>query len=81
MRIIMQKDEPGRHASCPDLPQLYGYGATEREARDMLLREMRSLYADLRDGTPTTDEYAALLPFLHSHFSCGKRIDCKSKKL
>lgn len=69
MRIIMQKDEPGWHASCPELPQLYGYGATKREARDMLLREMRSLYADLRDGTPTTDEYAALLPFLHSQVS------------
>ena len=72
MRIIMQKDEPGWHAACSALPQIYGCGATRKEARDMLFREMRSLYADLREGTPTADEYAALLPFLHSHFSCKK---------
>lgn len=56
MRIIIVPDGDAYHASCPDVPLLYGCGATPQEAEAMLYREIRSMYNDLNNGKPLSDE-------------------------
>jgi len=64
MEILVERDGYGMIATYPAIPQLYGFGETEEEAIAMLKREIRSLRADLEDGTPVSSEFETLKPIL-----------------
>lgn len=57
LRLIIENDADGKHVSCLELPQLYGFGDTEREAIEMLEREILSLRDDVKNSPNVSDEY------------------------
>lgn len=68
LRILIEDDDTGKHISCFELPQVYGFGETEKEALEMLDREIVSLYADLQEGIAVSKEYEVLKIFLDMVF-------------
>lgn len=64
LRIFIDDDDTGKHVSCFEIPQIYGFGETADEAVRMLNREILSMYADLCEDSPVSSEYEALKCFL-----------------
>lgn len=69
LRIFFEDDDTGFHVSCFELPQLYGFGETKDEAREMLDREICSLYKDIKDDTHLSDEFVVVRNLLTQMFS------------
>ena len=60
MKIEVFHEDGGYTAICGDIPQIYGWGETEGEARAMLIRELRSLREDLQKDDNFSDEFLRL---------------------
>ncbi|MCR5813473.1 MAG: hypothetical protein K6G15_03125 [Desulfovibrio sp.] len=72
IRVHVEDDDTGKHASCLEIPQVYGFGETESEALAMLEREILSLYEDLQEDVPLSEEYRLLREQLDALFNNEK---------
>ena len=72
IRVYVEDDDTGKHASCLEIPQVYGFGETEGEALSMLDREILSLYDDIREDVPLSEEYSLLRQQLDELFNDEK---------
>ena len=60
INIVVTPDDDAYHASCREIPQLYGAGDTPEEAAAMLRREIISLRNDLLESNNFPPEFLAI---------------------
>ena len=72
IHIKVKDDGTGKHASCLEIPQVYGFGETIDESLSMLEREIISLYTDIQEDVPLSTEYQILKIHLDALFANEK---------
>lgn len=70
LTIDVAEEDLGCTATCREIPQIYGYGATPHEAREMLWREVRSMWEDLSRPDDFSQEFLDLREKLGEGISC-----------
>ncbi len=66
--VVVEPDGDNYLARCPALP-LYGYGASEDEAIEMLKREIESVYEDLMEDDSFTDDWKPIKDYLEERIN------------
>lgn len=70
LTIVITEEDLGCTATCREIPQLYGYGATPSEATAMFWREVESMWEDLSQPDDFSQEFLELKKKLSHVIPC-----------
>lgn len=73
LTIDITEEGLGCTATCREIPQLYGYGNTPKEARAMFWREVQSMWKDLRGSGEFSQEFVELKEKLSQVIPCKQQ--------